>query len=349
MNTPSNPRNAPQEADARRMSTHATDKTTSTESPLVSILICTRDREEHLRQTLDSLSRVQVPDDILCELIVVDNGSSDGTAQLLSSYQMPQMPLRSACEARPGQVRARNTALSLARGEIIVFTDDDVRFPPDWIDGMCRPILRGEADAVAGGIRFAPHLERAWMQMLHRRWLASTGDISGEPQELIGANMAFSRRVLDKVPAFDPALGPGALGFYDDTLFSYQLLQAGFRLKAKYDSEVEHHFQESRLLRSSFEDAAAKRGRSAAYLEYHWEHRDVSFLPLRFVKSRLVLLHWRARKWRERGSREGLPVEEMNALWSVFFYRQFALERKRPRLYEKRGLRLSLSNRNSRD
>ena len=48
--------------------------------------------------------------------------------------------------------------------------------------------------------------------------------------DLTGANMAFARRVLDKVPGFDRELGPGGLGFCDDTLFSLQLRTAGFRL-----------------------------------------------------------------------------------------------------------------------
>lgn len=305
---------------------------------VVSILICTRDRAEHLRQTLDSLSRVQVPEAMPCELIVVDNGSTDDTAQVLASFRLPQMPLRAICDARPGKMRALNTALAQARGRVIVSTDDDVRFPIDWIANLCGPVARGEADAVAGGIRFAAHLERPWMTPLHRSRLASTENHRGEPRELIGANMAFSRDVLDRVPAFDEELGPGALGFYDDTLFSSQMLEAGFHFKAAYETIVEHHFQESRLKRSSLEDATRKHAHSAAYVEYHWEHRSISKLRMRAAKSRLVLLYWRARNWRERAQLEGLSEAEMHAIWSVAFYRQFAIERKRHHQYLRRGL-----------
>jgi hypothetical protein len=127
---------------------------------------------------------------------------------------------------------------------MILFTDDDVRPPEDWIDGMCEPILLGKAQAVAGGVRIAPKLHRPWMEALHRGWLASTEGIDpAAPYTMFGANMGFSREVLSKVPAFDTELGPGALGFGDEMLFSWQLLEAGYQIHGALDVAVEHHFE----------------------------------------------------------------------------------------------------------
>ena len=52
---------------------------------------------------------------------------------------------------------ARNTGISHAQGEIIMATDDDVRVPVNWIEGMCDPIIQGRSDATAGGIVYPPH------------------------------------------------------------------------------------------------------------------------------------------------------------------------------------------------
>jgi GT2 family glycosyltransferase len=114
---------------------------------------------------------------------------------------------------------------------VLLFTDDDVHPPIDWIEYMIAPILNEEADAVAGGIRIAPALKRPWLLPEHEMWLAST-EYSGCPDwhPLIGANMAVHRRVFSKVGGFDPEIGPGALGHAEDTLFSLQMRRAGFVL-----------------------------------------------------------------------------------------------------------------------
>lgn len=304
---------------------------------LASILICTRNRAEHLRQTLAALAQLDIPAALKPELIVIDNGSEDATAEVIRAAPLPQLTPRYISEPRRGQCHARNAGLAAATGDIILFTDDDVRLPSNWLEGMCAPILQGQAQGVAGGIRFAPHLQREWMQPLHRGWLASTADSSAADVHLIGANMAFAREVLHKVPAFDVELGPGALGFGDDTLFSRQLQQAGYNVVAAHDIEVEHHFEASRLTRQGFLQAAQARGKSGAYVGYHWEHQNFTVPALRLTKARFMLNLGRA--LRPVRMSEGIPLWEMHAIWSVHFFRQYLHERKRPHNYEKYGLK----------
>lgn len=74
--------------------------------------------------------------------------------------------------------------------------------------------------------------------------------------------MAISRRVLEEVPGFDPELGPGQLGTMEDTLFSWQLREAGYRIEMVTETAVEHHFDEERLTQDEFIRAAIARGRS---------------------------------------------------------------------------------------
>ena len=224
------------------------------------------------------------------ELLIVDNGSTDAPKNVSEASNFPRMQLRYLTEPRLGKGYAYNTALTKSNGDVLLFTDDDVRVPHNWIEGMCSPILAGEVDAVAGGVSIAPHLRRDWMNSEQRAWLASTDRVATEPSwRMVGANMAFSRRILTKIPRFDINLGPGALGFEDETLLSLQIIAAGFRTARRLDFEVEHHFDPDRLTRTSLLALADKMGRSAAYVERHWMHYHRSRPTLKWVKHVLEL------------------------------------------------------------
>ena len=305
----------------------------------VSIIICTRDRADSLRETLRSIGQCEVTADLAAELLVVDNGSSDRTRQTVESTQLDNMPVRYIHEPRTGLCRARNRGLAEVNSDIFLFTDDDVRVPTDWIERMCRPIACGAADAVAGGVKIAPALERDWLRGFVRIWLASTADMVGQQDlQLIGANMAFSRRVLEKVPSFDTELGAGALGFADETLFSWQIVRAGYKLIDNLRAEVEHHFDAARLTREAFLAMAERMGRSNAYVQYHWEHqrlRNPRLLELWYLgklKLRTALTNT------SKGTTSPKPWE-LSYTSKIHFARQYMRESRRPHNYQKHGLR----------
>jgi glycosyltransferase involved in cell wall biosynthesis len=312
---------------------------------LGSIIICTYNRADILRETLASLASLEVPADLPCELIIVDNDSTDHTQSVVRSSNQFSMPVRYIREQRSGQSHARNTGMRSANGSIILFTDDDVRPPHDWIGQMCGPILAGTADAVAGGVAMAPHLKRPWMSRLHREWLASTEDFSANDRiEMVGANMAFSRGVLESVSGFDVELGPGALGYGDDTLFSLQLRAAGFRVLPAWDVKVEHHFQVSRLSRSAFFEAAKKRGRTAAYLQHHWEHGEFA-CPYRAIGRLVHHLAYSRQIGTDRETRMPVSPAELELVRLAYGKQYYLSERRRPRAYVRRGLRKLASDR----
>ena len=305
----------------------------------ISIIICTRDRADDLRETLNSLGSVAVPEGCSCELLVVDNASRDHTPQIVAEIKMPNMTLRALREPKPGQCHARNLGLAEASGEIVVFTDDDLRYPIEWLEEMTTPLLRGEAHAATGAMRLAPHLERPWMEPMHRIWLAAPpGEKKAGPTtNLVGANMAFRREVLDKVPAFDTELGPGALGFGDDNLFSHQLLEAGYTL-VSMPLRTEHHFLTDRLTRASFLNHAKKLGMSGAYTAHHWEHQAMRTARANLLKKIVQLTIWRATHRAEVERAEGMHASEMHHLRSLHIYGHFLIERRRPRNYDRHGL-----------
>ncbi|WP_263784460.1 glycosyltransferase family 2 protein [Salinibacter grassmerensis] len=318
----------------------------------VSILICTRNRASHLRKTLQSVSRVSIPDRLDPELIVVDNGSTDETAEVIRATSAESMPLRRVTEPTPGVARARNAAIQHAEGRLLLWLDDDVRVPGNWLHCMTRPILETEADAVAGTVELPSHLERTWMQPFHRTALASTESIDSEtPQNIISANMAFDRAVLADVPGFDPELGPGSqVGALEDTLFSWQLRSAGYRIGRVTKTAVEHHFDEQRLTRDAFIRAAIARGKSLAYIRYHWLHYsqedwthqshayEVWRHPQLILAKRLT--DWTVQRWLHWFKARPAPIErrEFWTLLNAYSLRQYLRERTRPRHYKERGL-----------
>ena len=306
---------------------------------IVTVAICTRNHCESLRQTLGILNHVQIPAGMQCELLVVDNGSADATAEVARTAAPAKFSNRYLFEGRGGKGYAYNAAIAAAAGEIILFTDDDVHVPANWIEGMCAPIIAGRAQAVAGGVKIAAHLQRPWMTWLHKSWLASTECLNPSyPESIVGASMGYSREVFSKVPAFDVELGPGSKGFHDESLFAAQLREAGYQIASAFDILAEHHFDESRLQRVNLIDTARKMGASSAYWMHHWEHETVK-------RPRLEALLWRARlhKWRWQHRNEwpypdGMPELEIWILLEYNKYRYYLDERRRPRHYNRHGL-----------
>lgn len=306
-----------------------------------SIIICTRNRAESLRATLETIGKSSVPEGWTVELLVVDNGSSDHTADVVRRASIPLMPVKHILEPRAGKSHAYNTGISTAAGDVLLFADDDVRVPANWIEGMCRPILHGDADAVAGGVVFPRHIGRQLqMSPLKERlgWVASTHELDPRcPCRMVGANMAFHRRVLAKVPRFDTELGPGpeGLGNFEDTMFSWQLLAAGYKLVGALDVAVEHHFDLTRLARENLMDLARKMGRSHAFVFYHWRHQRS-----RLAVPRLMLCHlrlcWKRCFYRGHDIAGGISDQALQLEYDLAFYREYAVQRRRQHKYSLR-------------
>ena len=259
----------------------------------VTLIICTRNRADSLRETLASIGQCAVPAGIAAELLVVDNGSTDHTARVVEQAGLTNLPVRRLLEPPPGLSYARNAGLRASAGKVILFTDDDVRVPAGWVEGMCRPILAGRGDAVAGSVRFPAGYEEVLAREPYRSrrgWFASNeGADPADPGNLVGANMAFARRVSDTLGGFDSNLGAGALGFYEETLFTARLKRAGFRLVSALPIVVEHHFDLSRLTRGTLLQMAERMGKSEAYLDYHWHRSEAVVRPATVRRARLLL------------------------------------------------------------
>lgn len=309
-----------------------------------SIIICTRNRAPMLAQTLEMFLRVSVPTGWKVELIIADNGSTDGTAEVIKSARHPAIEIQHLIEDRPGKSRAQNRAMRAARSDVLLFTDDDVEPAENWIERMAIPLKEGGAAAVVGRIILSEELRRPWMTPMHEMWLAAVAEPADEAPILIGACMGVHRTVFERIGAFDEELGPGATGFGEETLLWHQMKEAGMRILPVRDTHVIHHPDVSRLERSSWLAAARRYGLTDAYVKHHWDHQRPAFPVMQILILRLKLFVRRRLVARHQNGDEGCPAWEMSYLVRLESLWQWKNERKRPRNYERRGLLRLRSN-----
>jgi len=300
----------------------------------ISVIICTRNNADSLAITLEHFGRIKSLEPQSFELIVIDNASDDHTNQVVRKSKRI-MKLRYIYENRIGLSHARNTGVNSAIGDAILFTDDDVIPSPDWISRMASPLLSGQCHSITGRIRLASCSKKLWMKPMHELWLASARTVA---PSLVGACMGIHRSVLTKIPAFDTELGAGAIGFAEETLFSMQLDVAGYSRKLLESDCVVHYPLQSRMRRHEWVKAARKRGRSLAYIQYHWEHCDPKF-PLAICLYYHTKLFIRTIFSAQSKSNEaGVPEWQLTYVTEIEKIRGYLSERCRSRNYSKKGL-----------
>jgi glycosyltransferase involved in cell wall biosynthesis len=245
----------------------------------VSVIIATRNRRALLARTLDALLRQRWPADRF-EIVVADNGSTDATRVIVErAADRPSAPdIRYLFVARPGKSHAVNAALDLARGDILAFTDDDVRPDPGWLEAIVEALADEGRGFVAG--RVLPEWETApppWMSPAVYGVLAIPDngtrridivDRGGDVMP-IGTNMAVRRAVVDRVGGLRTDLGKidGSLRTGEDHEFFLRMLDAGCRGIYEPDAIVHHWVPAARLDRRYFRKWLYQNGRDVARLE----------------------------------------------------------------------------------
>ena len=125
-------------------------------SPVITVIFSSYNGAKRLPRTLASLTG----QDFLTEsweLIAVDNNSSDNTSQVLESF-LDKLPMTVISHPVPGKSRALNAALNIARGDFIVFTDDDIRADPHWLSALAKCAAEHAEYGIFGG-RIVPEWE----------------------------------------------------------------------------------------------------------------------------------------------------------------------------------------------
>lgn len=267
----------------QRTTLQANEEAATGKQPRCSIILCTYNRRNFVLTALAALRRQTLPYEQF-EVIVVDNGSQDGTFASVNAYihagpsRTPTATWRVRCltEVQNGLSYARDTGLLAASGNIIVFLDDDTVAQPTFLEHLLAAYDETQADAIGGRVElrweanrphwvsddlldilgyFAPTKERTRLQ---------------SPMEVSGCNFSIKREVLMTIGQFSPLLNkrvdaPISMEVAD---LCRRLHVANYALWYEPEAVVEHRVPAERLTRPYFVGRAYWRGRSEVIAQY---------------------------------------------------------------------------------
>jgi GT2 family glycosyltransferase len=291
----------------------------TTASPFITVALCTHNHADRLARTLADLPRIQPPSRAW-EFIVVDNRCTDGTAALLAdtSWRPAGVEVRIVREDKLGLSNARNRALTEARGEYLLFMDDDETPDPNWLRAYEAAMITHQPDALGGRIDvfFEDGARPAWLQ---DELLGFLGKLDHGPARwlteantpIFGGNFGFRRSVFDKIGNFDSRLGRmGAANIGgEDVEMHRRLIAQGCRVRWVPEAVINHRIQTPKLRRGYFLDLHYRQGR----VEGARKRGSGSRVPPPYLVPQVMRAYGRALARRLRdGSNHSLRLE-MNA------------------------------------
>ncbi len=194
-----------------------------------SLIIITLNRAALLERTLASVKRQLRQID---EIIVIDNGPTHDTEQVVSSFAARYVP-----EPRRGYGYARNRGLAEATGDVLYFLDDDCVPEADWSDVLWNVLDSGAADLASGSrAPGQPGLAARLEYLSTDGPVLSPGLAAGPARHLSTSNLILRREVAAKVGCFDTTLT-----MCEDRDFTTRARKLGFRLRYQPQARVTHY------------------------------------------------------------------------------------------------------------
>jgi len=235
----------------------------------VSIIVCSFNRSSRLHDLLSQIVKQEAPPGLGWEIVVVDNNSTDSTAAMVRQFiqDHPRHNIQYLFEPAQGLSHARNRGVAEAKGELLAFTDDDVRIEKGWLSAIAEMISKREYLGFGG--RIIPSLPSdlpKWLVLKGPFALTKGGVIVGhnngdEVKEYkdrmnrpIGANMFFRKEAFEKFGLFRTDLGKrgNEIYFGEDVEFCSRLEAGGARLLYVPRAVVYHPLDPSRLHKRVF-------------------------------------------------------------------------------------------------
>ena len=241
----------------------------------LSLIIATYNRAQSLLRTLRSVvSQSAAPE--LWECIVVNNNSTDNTAEVFASFAAENQgfDLKLVTETKQGLSNARNAGITASKGEYVAIVDDDETLESSYIESYIEFFDSFPTAMAAGGAvraEYESHRPR-WMSHYTERMIANPIDLDVVvtlfPSSRVpaGGNMAFRREIFDRVGLFNPRLGRNGqslIGGEENDLFA-RLRAAGELLYFVPNAAIYHHIPDAKLTDEYFDRLSYNVGRSKA-------------------------------------------------------------------------------------
>lgn len=261
--------------------------------PRFSVVIPTYRRRERVLRNLRALAEQGFSD---FEAIVVDDGSDDGSAAALRALETP-FPLAVLEQENQGAAGARNVGARAARGEILLFLDDDMEAAPSLLAEHDRSHREG-ADLVVGDMPLHPGSPAGLLSWGVGVWAQTRRERLTEPgaepglDDLLTGQMSISREAFDRLGGFDTSFTREGLFGGEDIDFSYRVVKAGLRVAYNpaaishqyYDVDPAAYLRRSRETGRSEEELVLKhpeqRDRFDAAPDFHTRRSRMLLGPL---------------------------------------------------------------------
>jgi GT2 family glycosyltransferase len=226
------------------------------DAPRISVVVCSRNGAATIGDCLNAISKLDYPD---VEVVVVDDGSTDRTAEIAAGFDVHLIRTENR-----GLSTARNVGIAASTGEIVAFTDDDACPDVHWL----RYLAHGFATSGHAGLG-GPNVPRAESGLIERAVAHAPGGpihvlLADDVAEHVpGCNMAFRRAALRAVDGFDPQFRIAG----DDVDICWRLQERGLTIGFSPGAVVTHRRRSSVL---AYLRQQAEYGRAEALLERKW-------------------------------------------------------------------------------
>lgn len=235
------------------------------QSLVISMVICTYNRCRYLPQALESIAKQNVSHGMF-ELIVVDNASTDDTADIVHQFieMHPALQVRYVYEPNKGLSFARNRGWAEAASEVVAYVDDDVILCDDYLQNL-KSFFEEHPSAMGAGGRVIPKYEDAepdWMSKYLKGFVGEVnhGDViqkfGGSMKYPAGANMIYKKSILEKAGGFNNELKFRS----DDKFIFYKVSELTGEIYYLPDVALYHYIDAVRLAPENFKKLFLKTG-----------------------------------------------------------------------------------------
>ncbi len=260
-------------------------------APIISAIICTHNRGDYLGKSLSSVISQTLPEENY-EIIVVDNGSTDNTKQVIRAFHGSRN-LRYVYEPIVGLSQARNAGWKSASGKYVAYLDDDAVANPNWLQRIIDKFVGVSPPPMSVGGRIMPIWEADRPEWLLKEmetyigiidWSDTPMFLTDDSLYLSGCNLAYRRTILEKSKGFNVRLGRKGHNLLSNEEILMQRYLRRHSLPILYDPEicVQHYVKTQCLSKNWFYRRYYWQGVSDAILEYQisiLDEKRWSFLP----------------------------------------------------------------------
>lgn len=296
---------------------------------MITVIIPTRNRAQLLNAAIQSLAQQTLSQETF-EVLVIDNGSTDGTADAVKDKASVRSNVRYIYEPKPGLHAGRHRGMLEASGDLLVFADDDIEALPSWL-ATIQEVFADPKVAMVGGNNRPMFLEQppAWLMTMWNRPHPLGGraipalsilELDGGPRSLNpyyvwGCNFAIRKDVLLQAGGFHPDGMPTELIRFrgdGETHVSRFVAESSMKCQFHPGASVYHKVTQARMTIDYFRQRGFNQGVSDSYTRLR--NKDDTKCSKSFLSKWIVRWGWRALKV---GSGRFLTTTDRHAEWAM--------------------------------